>query len=120
MYLIKRFLAWLRSYAEIPLDEVGIQRFLQSPHNAHLTRAGTAALYRFLQMLREQRVVPPKKEQPLSKQQRLIKNYERYLLEERGLVQATTMYVSPISFYPASLPSSEVRASAFFSFVLRM
>lgn len=92
VYLIKRFIAWLRTSAEIALDEVGIQRFLQSPHNAHLRRAGTAALYRFLQMLREQRVVPPKKEQPLSKQQRLIKNYERYLLEERGLVQATAAY----------------------------
>jgi site-specific recombinase XerD len=92
VYLIKRFIAWLRTSAETALDEVGIQRFLQSPHNAHLRRAGTAALYRFLQMLREQRVVPPKKEQPLSKQQRLIKNYERYLLEERGLVQATAAY----------------------------
>jgi site-specific recombinase XerD len=92
VYLIKRFLAWLRSHAEIPLDEVGIQRFLQSLRNAHLTRAGTTALYRFLQMLREQDVVPAKKEPPLSEQQLLIKDYERYLLEERGLVPATVAY----------------------------
>lgn len=90
--LIKRFLAWLQNHAEIPLDESGIQRFLQFPHNAHLARAGTAALYRFLQMLREQRVVPPQKKRPLSEQQRLINNYERYLLEERGLVPATVAY----------------------------
>lgn len=93
LYLIKRFLVWLRSHTEIPLDELGIQRFLRSPHNAHLTpRAGTAALHRFLQMLREQGVVPPQKEQTLSEQQRLIKYYERYLLEERGLVPATVAY----------------------------
>ena len=93
VYLIKRFLAWLRSHAEIPLDEVGIQRFLHSLRNAHPTRAGTAAaLQRFLQMLREQRVVPPKKEPPLSEQQRLIKDYEHYLLEERGLAPATVTY----------------------------
>jgi site-specific recombinase XerD len=93
VYLIKRFLAWLRSHAEIPLDEVGIQRFLQSLRNAHPTRAGTAAaLQRFLRMLREQHVVPPKKEPPLSEQQRRIKDYERYLLEERGLAPATVTY----------------------------
>lgn len=93
VYLIKRFLAWLRRHAEIPLDEVGIQRFLQSLRNAHPTRAGTAAaLQRFLQMLREQHVVPPKKEPPLSEQQRLIKDYEHYLLEERGLAPATVTY----------------------------
>src|SRR5262249_16971449 len=93
VYLIKRFLAWLQNHTEIPLDEGGIQRFLQSPRNAHLTRAGTAAaLYRFLQMLREQDVIPPKNAPPLSEQQRLIKDYERYLLEERGLVAATVAY----------------------------
>jgi hypothetical protein len=42
-------------------------------------------------MLREQDLVPPKKE-PLSEQQRLIKDYQRYLLEERGLVPATVAY----------------------------
>lgn len=74
-------------------DEVGIQRFLQSLRNVHLTRAGAPLLFqRFLQMLREQDVVPPKKEPPLSEQQRLIKHYERYLLEERGLVPATVAY----------------------------
>ena len=93
VYLIKRLLAWLRSHGQIPLDEVGIQRFLQSLRNAHPTRAGTSeALQRFLQMLREQHVVPPKKEPPLSEQQRLIKDYERYLLEERGLAPATVTY----------------------------
>ena len=90
--LIKMFLTWLPSHAEISLDEIGIQRFLRSPHNARLiSRAGTTALYRFLQMLREQGVVPPKRGQSLSTQQRLIKNYERYLLEERGLTQATAV-----------------------------
>jgi hypothetical protein len=43
-------------------------------------------------MLREQHVVPPKKEPPLSEQQRLIKDYEHYLLEERGLAPATVTY----------------------------
>jgi hypothetical protein len=92
VYLIKRFLVCFRSHQEIPLDEAAIQRFLRAPHNANLTaRAGTAALYRFVEVLREQGVVQPKKEEPLSARQRLIKNYERYLLEERGLVPATAV-----------------------------
>jgi site-specific recombinase XerD len=106
--LIKMFLAWLPSHAEISLDEIGIQRFLRSPHNARLIRrGGTTALYRFLRMLREQALVPPKREQTPSAQQRLIKNYERYLLEERGLTQATA--VNNVGFANRFLSALPVR-----------
>lgn len=125
--LIKRLLAWLRSHAEVSLDEAGIQRFLRSPHNAYLNRAGTAALHRFLQTLREQGVVPPKSEQLLTPQQQLIRNYGRYLLEERGLTQATVVnnvgfadqFLSslPIKFREPRLSFSRLRAADVTDFV---
>jgi site-specific recombinase XerC len=42
-------------------------------------------------MLRQQGVVPPPKKTPLSSRQRLINNYQQYLLEERGLTQTTVV-----------------------------
>jgi hypothetical protein len=93
--LITRFLAWFRvRHTEIDsLDEHAVHRFSRSPQNAHrVGHSGEAPLLRFVNMLCEQGVIPPQKNQrgrPLSPQQRLIKNYERYLLEDRGLTRAT-------------------------------
>ena len=48
-------------------------------------------------MLRDQGLIPPERKQPLSPQQRLIKDYERYLLEERGLTGATAANIVPFA-----------------------
>ena len=92
--LITRFADWFRrSQTEIHFfDETLVQRFLRSQQNPSSIRRGDAAtLYRFLHVLRQQGVVPPQKKTPLSSQQRLISHYQRYLLEERGLTQATVV-----------------------------
>jgi len=90
--LITRFLAWFRvRHTEIDsLDEHAVHRFSRSPQNAHrVGHSGKAPLLRFVNMLCEQGVIPPQqsqRERPLPQQQRLIKNYELYLLEESKLV----------------------------------
>lgn len=112
--LISNFLTWLRTrHTEIgSLDEAAVQRFLRYPQNARRTRrSGTAALDRFLHLLREQGVIPPPKEQPLSPQQRLIKDYERYLLEERGLTRATAANNVPFADRFLSALSAKYRGS---------
>jgi site-specific recombinase XerD len=92
--LITRFGEWLRRrQTEIRfLDETLVQRFLRSQQSPSSVRRGDAAtLHRFLYVLRQQGVVPPQKKTPLSSKQRLINNYRQYLLEERGLTQATVV-----------------------------
>jgi site-specific recombinase XerD len=94
--LINRFAEWLRrrqTETKIHcLDETMVQRFLRSQQNPSSVRRGdTATLHRFLYVLRQQGVVPPPKKTPLSPRQRLINNYQMYLLEERGLTQATVV-----------------------------
>lgn len=72
------------------LDEIRVQQFLHCQPKAQSLRRGDAAtLYRLLHLLRRQRVALPQHKPPLSPKQRLIRDYERYLLEERGLAQAT-------------------------------
>lgn len=112
--LITRFLTWflIKHPGTDSLDEAAVQRFLQCPQNAHRARhSGTAALDRFLHMLREQGVIPPQKEQPLSPQQRLIKEYEHYLLEERGLTLATVANNAPFADQFLSALSAKFRGS---------
>jgi site-specific recombinase XerD len=83
-------------------------------------------------MLCEQGVIPPQKNQrgrPLSPQQRLIKNYERYLLEDRGLTRATAannvpfadQFLSALSakFHRHRLTFSQLRAADITEFVRR-
>jgi integrase/recombinase XerD len=93
--LITRFGEWLRRrQLEIHfLDETLVQHFLRSQPNPSSVRrgGGAATLYRFLDVLRQQGVVPPQKKTPLSSKQRLINSYQQYLLEERGLTQATVI-----------------------------
>jgi integrase len=95
--LIRRFIQWFRRrHAGIHLlDETMVQRFLRRrPKTAR--RGDAATSYRFLQTLREQAIVPPQHKPPLSSKQRLISNYERYLLEERGVAPA--MVVNNVGF----------------------
>jgi site-specific recombinase XerD len=90
--LITRFIQWLRRrHTGIHLlDEAIVQRFLRRRPKA-ARRGDAATSYRFLHTLREQGIVPPQHKPPLSPKQRLIGNYERYLLEERGLAPATVI-----------------------------
>jgi site-specific recombinase XerD len=92
--LITRFIGWLRRmHTEIgSLDETVVHRFLRHRQSVGCTRHGdAAALDRFLHMLRGEGVAPPEKQSPLFPRQRLIANYERYLLQERGLAQGTVV-----------------------------
>jgi len=96
--LITRFSEWLRrGHIEVhALDEIIAERFLRRHQSARFARRGDAAgLYRFLHMLREQGATRRQKKPPLSPQQRLTTNYGRYLLEERGLTQATIVNYVP-------------------------
>lgn len=125
--LITRFADWLRRrQTEIHfLDETLVQRFLRSQQNPSSVRRGDAAtLYRFLYVLRQQGVVPPQKKTPLSSQQRLINNYQQYLLEERGLTQATVVnnvgFINQFlsaKFRKGQLSLSQLRAPDVTSFV---
>jgi site-specific recombinase XerD len=96
--LITRFSEWLRrGHTEVyALDEIIVERYLRRHQSARCARRGDAAgLYRFLHMLREQGGTRRQKKPPLSSQQRLTTNYGRYLLEERGLAQATIVNYVP-------------------------
>jgi hypothetical protein len=92
--LIARFAQWLwRRQTEIHcIDETLVQSFSRSQQNpSSVSRSDTATLHRFLYVLRQQGVVPLQKKTPLSSKQRLINNYQQYLLEERGLTKATVV-----------------------------
>lgn len=125
--LITRFADWFRrSQTEIHFfDETLVQRFLRNQQNPSSIRRGDAAtLYRFLYMLRQQGVVPPQKKTPLSSQQRLISHYQQYLLEERGLTQATVVnnvgfinHFLSAKFRKGQLSLSQLRAPDVTSFV---
>jgi len=96
--LIKRFSQWLRrGHTEIcALDEIVVERFLRRLQSGDSARRGDAAtLYRFLHVLREQGATRRPKKPLLSPKQRLTTNYGRYLLEERGLTQATVVNYVP-------------------------
>src|SRR6266436_9689316 len=96
--LITKFCEWLRrGHTEVhALDEIIVERFLRRHQSADSARRGDAAtLYRFLCMLREQGATRRQKKPPLSPRQRLTMKYGRYLLEERGLTQATVVNYVP-------------------------
>jgi site-specific recombinase XerD len=95
--LITRFCQWLRkrNTETYVVDEIIVERFLRRPQSAGSTRGGAAALCRFLRMLRDQGATRRPKKPPLSPQQRLTTSYGRYLLEERGLTQATVVNYVP-------------------------
>jgi site-specific recombinase XerD len=125
--LIARCAEWLwRRQTEIHcIDETLVQSFLRSQQNPSSVRRGdTATLHRFLYLLRQQGVVPPQKKTPLSSKERLINNYQQYLLEERGLTQATVVnnvgFINQFlstTFRKGQLSLSRLRAPDVTSFV---
>jgi site-specific recombinase XerD len=126
--LISCFSQWLRkrNTETYVLDEIIVERFLRRPQNAGSARGGAAALYRFLHMLRDQGATRRPKKPPLSPQQRLTTSYGRYLLEERGLTQATVVNYVPFvdqflsaRFQQIPLNLSQLRAPDLTGFVRR-
>src|SRR5690349_8678339 len=115
-----------RGHTEIcALDEIIVKRFLRRHQSAGSARRGdAAALYRFLHMLREQGATRRQKKPALSPLQRLTANYGRYLLQERGLTQATVVNYVPFidqflsaRFQQIPLKLSHLRAPDVTSFV---
>ena len=127
--LLERFGKWLsKGRTNIcALDETVVKRFLLRLQSANSVRRGDAAtLYRFLHMLRSQGVTRPARKSPLSPKQRLITNYGRYLLEERGLSKAAVVNYVPFvdqflsaRFQEVPLNLFQIRASDLTSFIRR-
>ncbi len=127
--LITRFSKWLRrGHTDVhALDEIIVERCLRRHESAGSARRGDAAtLYRFLCMLRGQGATRRRKKPLLSPRQRLIMKYGRYLLEERGLTQATVVNYVPFieqflsaRFRQIPLNLSQLRAPDVTGFVRR-
>jgi hypothetical protein len=72
-------------------DETTIKRFLQ--RDPDIVHGGESApLHRLLAMLRHSRVVVAQEPKPKNSRQRFTDNYRRYLLQERGLADSTSVY----------------------------
>ena len=96
MYAVARFSSWLdaRQIDLRLMDEVTIQQFLK--RDPDITHGGESSpLHRFLTMLREIGITAPKPAQPRNCQERLMDEYQHYLLQERGLAESSLLnYVS--------------------------
>jgi len=77
------------------LNESLMERFLRGRRDGAVPRGDTATLYRLLHMLRQAGIAPQEKKPVLNPQQRLITDYQKYLLQQRGLSQATAKYYLP-------------------------
>ncbi len=96
MYAVARFSSWLdaRQIDLRVMNEVTIQQFLK--RDPDITHGGESSpLHRFLTMLREIGITAPKPAQPRNCQERLMDEYQHYLLQERGLAESSLLnYVS--------------------------
>lgn len=98
MYGIARFSNWLHTRQPDLhlLDEATIERFLRRDQNV-VHGAESAPVRRFLAMLREIGVAAAKPPEPISDQRRFFDEYRRYLLQERGLTEATLVNYVPFA-----------------------
>ena len=98
MYGIARFSNWLQTRQPDLrlLDEATIEQFLRRDQNI-VHNAESAPLRRFLAMLRESGVAAAKAPEPISDQRRFFDEYRRYLLQERGLAEATLLNYVPFA-----------------------
>lgn len=98
--LLATFGEWLRRGRRqlCALDDSVVKRFLRRYRDGQrLQKSDAPTLARFLGMLRSHGVIPEKQRSAPSPEQKIISEYRRYLLEERGLSHATTLnYVPPI------------------------
>src|ERR1043166_1043600 len=92
--VMAKFSQWLqKKRVEVrDLDENVVERFLRGRRGRPAPRGDTATLYRLLHMLRRAGIARPESQPPLSSSQRLIVDYRRYLLQQRGLSEETTKY----------------------------
>jgi site-specific recombinase XerD len=98
MYAIARFSKWLQvSQLDLQhVDEATVDRFLQrDPGVAH--GGESAPLQRLLALLREIGLTAAKPPEPRNCRQRFIDDYQRYLLRERGLTEATLLNYAPVA-----------------------
>lgn len=96
MYAIARFSRWLqiRQPDLHQLDESAVERFLQrDPGVVH--GCESAPVRRFLAMLRETGLTAAKPPEPRSSQQKVVDEYRRYLLLERGLAETSLLNYVP-------------------------
>lgn len=96
LYGIARFSNWLHT-SQLRLDQVDeamIERFLK--RDPDISHSGESApLGRLLAMLREIGATAAKPSEPRNRQQQLINEYRRYLLQERGLAETTLLNYVP-------------------------
>src|SRR5690349_15668346 len=95
---IRRFSKWLADPPQrlSDIDEATIARFRSHP-SQNLQRGDEAALYRLLGMLRDRGACKPKAlAVRVSAQDRVTAEYRHYLLQERGLSQATALNYVPL------------------------
>ncbi|HEY6372936.1 MAG TPA: site-specific integrase [Candidatus Sulfotelmatobacter sp.] len=98
MYAIARFSNWLhdRRLDLRQVNEATVERFLQ--RDPGIVHSGEAApLHRLLAMLRKIEVTPAKPPEPGNCQQRLVDDYRRYLLQERGLAKTSLLNYIPFA-----------------------
>jgi site-specific recombinase XerD len=127
--VIAKFSQWLRrkGTALCDLDQNIVERFLQGHRDARSTSRGDAGtLNRLLQMLRQNGVTQAERRAAPSRQEKVAEDYRRYLLQERGLSQATAVNYLPFidqflseRFEKARLNLSQLRAPDVTSFVQR-
>lgn len=100
LLLISHFSQWLeRNGMDVSVvDEDALQRFLRSgPRRTRGRRGDVAALNRLLVLLRQLKAVPTKLHPaPVSSRERVTAEFSRYLLQERGLSQATLLTYVPL------------------------
>jgi site-specific recombinase XerD len=93
MYAIARFSKWLydRRFDLHQVDEAAVNRFLKrDPGVVHSCECATVR--RLLAMLRQLGVTVAKVSEPRTCHQRFLDDYRRYLLQERGLAEASLEY----------------------------
>lgn len=110
------------------MDEDALQRFLRSGSRRTRGRHGdVAALNRLLVLLRQLKAVPSKLHPaPVSSRERVTAEFSRYLLQERGLSQATLLTYVPLvdrflneQFKNGRVNLSRLRAADVTAFVQR-
>ena len=120
---------WLKQkqIAVRDLDGTVVDRFLRLRRKQQRVRRGDpTALARLLAMLRQSGVVKPPQAAEASALSRVIGEYQRYLLQERGLSQPTLQNYVPVieqflsqRFRNKTLNSDTLRAPAITGFVVR-
>ena len=127
--VIVKFSHWLcRKGAELrDVDQSVVERFLQGHHDARSSSRGDAAtLNRLLHMLRQNGAAQKEKRTVPSRHEKLAEDYRHYLLQERGLSQATATNYLPFieqflseRFEKGRVNLSQLRAPDVTSFVQR-